>query len=53
MDVTEEEALKLNKKFVELTFETKDDVQVPVNLTVSLISTYIWIDFAFFSSRSF
>ncbi|CAL2037985.1 unnamed protein product [Caenorhabditis brenneri] len=36
LDITEHEALKLNNKFVDLTFETKEDgVQVPVNLTLS------------------
>lgn len=38
MDVSEEESLRLNNKFVDLTFETKDDgIQVPINLTVSNI----------------
>nr|P34344.2 RecName: Full=Putative protein tag-250 [Caenorhabditis elegans] len=36
MDVSEEESLRLNNKFVDLTFETKDDgIQVPINLTLS------------------
>ncbi|CAI2348705.1 unnamed protein product [Caenorhabditis sp. 36 PRJEB53466] len=35
LDVSEESALKLNNKFIELTFEVKDGVQIPVNLTLS------------------
>ncbi|KAF1760907.1 hypothetical protein GCK72_009159 [Caenorhabditis remanei] len=36
LEINEEDALKWNNRFIDLTFETKDDgVQVPVNLTLS------------------
>uniref|UniRef100_A0A8R1I7M7 Tudor domain-containing protein n=2 Tax=Caenorhabditis japonica TaxID=281687 RepID=A0A8R1I7M7_CAEJA len=42
LDVTEDQALKFNLKFIDLVFETKDGVQVPANLTVGTANKNIY-----------